>query len=143
MAILLDTGVLFARLNKRDRDHGRAGLIVDAALEGRWGRMHVTDHVVAELLTLVRARTPALEGSARALLPPDPAIAGLVVVHTSQTLFHETLEIFDKHRDRRLSFVDANLVLVAEELGIDRVATFDEGFQGLIEVVGDAEAIQG
>lgn len=135
MSVLLDTGVLYAFLNPDDPRADEA-----AALMGRIGRKEfgapfVTDHVIDELFTLIRARTGSakLEEAAKRFLPmPAPSLHGLAVVALGESLLGRAWEEFARYRDQRISFTDAGLIAAMRELRIDTIATFDEALRTLV-----------
>lgn len=138
MSVFLDTGVLFAFLNKRDERHDEAIDVVRHAAGGEWGVPYVSDFVADELLTLarVRARGPAVEKAAFEILPlPDPALPGLRMLVVDRAVFTAAVGLFTRHRARGLSFTDATTLALIEEIGIRRLASFDAGFRGLATLV--------
>lgn len=135
MSVLLDTGVVFAFLNVDDELHRPAVEIVSRVGRREFGQPFVTDHVIDELFTLVRARTRsvALEESLRDFLPlPIPALRGLTAVSLGTALLGPCWEMFRRHRDQRLSFTDASLMVALRELKLDRLATFDQRLARLV-----------
>jgi predicted nucleic acid-binding protein len=128
MSVLLDTGAIFAYLNREDARHREArGLMLRIARK-EFGAPFVTDHVIDELFVLIRARTrsAALEDAAKRWLPlPDPVLKGLSVVSLGTEVLEPAWEVFRKYRDQGISFTDASLVVTLREMGIERLATLD------------------
>lgn len=138
MSVLLDTSALFAFLYDGDADHDAAVVF----LKDVWGRKHgtpfVSTWIIDELLTLIRTRTKSkiLERSAHELLlGPDPALAGVKLVAVGPDRLAAIWIAFDRYRDRGLSATDVSHLILMEEYGIDALATFEAGFQGLVHVV--------
>ncbi len=137
MTVLLDSGVIFAFLNREDALHKEGRDLVHRIARREFGRPFVTDHVVDELLTLVRARTRsrALERSARRLLPlPDPGLKGLALLSLGASVLEGAWEIFDGYRDQKISCTDASLIATMRELRVDYLATFDTRLQKLVPI---------
>ncbi len=135
MSVLLDTGVIFAYLNRQDAGHRRARELMTRIARKEFGAPFVTDHVVDELFVLIRARTgsAALEESAHRFLPlPSPALRGLTLVSLGAGLLEPTWQVFRKHRDQGLSFTDASLIVTMREMAIERLATFDPRLGNLV-----------
>ncbi len=135
MSVLLDTGLIFAFLNEDDADHARAVELMLRVVRKEFGAPFVTDTVVVELFTLIRARTgsAALEESARRFLPlPTPALKGLTSVSLGVGLLEPAWEVFRKYRDQGISFTDAGLIVTMRELGLERLATLDARLRGLV-----------
>lgn len=138
MSVLIDTGVFFAFLNKVDARHDDAVTIIGKAANGEWGRPFVSDYVVDELLTLIRARKQSVEKEEAAvrLLPlPEPGLPGLELVPVAPNDLAATLMHFRMHRERGLSFTDASHLALMDAFEIERLATFDSSFKGLVETV--------
>ncbi len=141
MSILLDTGILHAFLNTRDRHHGEAKQILCDGLDGLYGRIHTTTFVVDEAFTLLHARGQGKEVSNRlaALVglggPNDPPPC-MDIIEVDRSDVRRAVSLFARHHDRRLSFTDCTTLAVMEERRIDRLASFDAGFEGLVEQVG-------
>lgn len=134
MTVLLDTGVLFAFLNRDDERHPEARRLLGALAKGTWGSSFVSEYVVDELFTLIRARTRSrkLEEAARSLLPlPTPALVGLRILPVGPERVPAILEVFQRHRERGVSFTDASLLVTLEAFGLDRLVTFDERLAAL------------
>lgn len=133
--ILLDTGVLFALLNGEDAHHGDAVATMAAIADGKWGQPIVSDLVVAELFTLLRARKMPAQMEQRAVQvlagdQPLLEVAASLPAPSGAELV-KVLALFTTHR--KLSFTDAALLHAARTRGC-ALATFDSGFTGLCEV---------
>jgi predicted nucleic acid-binding protein len=129
MSVLLDTGFLFAFLDEGDTKHDEAFALMDRIQAKEFGAPFVSDLVIVELFSLIRARKRAarMEEAARRLLPlPSPALRGLSLVSLGPSIFERAWEEFDRYRDQRISFTDASLIATLAELRIDALATFDE-----------------
>ncbi|HKZ60198.1 MAG TPA: PIN domain-containing protein [Candidatus Thermoplasmatota archaeon] len=138
MTILLDTGFIFALLNHEDAAHGPAADLASRIGRREWGTPLVTELVVAELFSLIRARTGSakLEEAARQWLPlPNPSLRGLTLAPVGGALLEKSWEVFAKYRDQRLSFTDASLLALAEAMRVERIATFDRGLSSLARTI--------
>lgn len=135
MSVLLDTGLIFAYLNRQDARHSEAKELIERIARKEFGQPFVTDHVIDELFVLIRVRTGSstLEDSARRLLPmPAPALKGLASISLGTTLLIPAWEVFHKYRDQGISFTDASLIVTMRERSIGRLATFDDRLRKLV-----------
>ncbi len=135
MSVLLDTGVLFAFHHLEDSRHADALALMSRVANKEFGAPFVSDLVVAELFTLIRARTrsAALEEAARRLLPmPNPSLRGLTMVSMGSSIVGRSWEEFERYRDRQISFTDATLIATLKELRIDSLATFDGKLRAIV-----------
>lgn len=118
MALLLDTGILYAYYDRSDAWHGAAaGLIAAEA-----GGLLVPAPVVPEVDHLLGAR---LGRAARELFYRGLAEASYLLVDLPQERIARVAEIDRQFAELDLGFVDAAVVALAESLGIARVATAD------------------
>lgn len=139
MSLLVDTGVWSAYLHEDDEHHEHARAIVAACVEGRHGRVVATRDVVVETLTLLLARglprSAAREFAALVGLEADtslPQLAAVLDVGTAGS--REAWRLFRRHyEDKGLSFTDCTSLATVRRKGIDALASFDEGFDGLVE----------
>jgi predicted nucleic acid-binding protein len=135
MSVLLDTGLIFAYLNRQDAGHREARALMLRIARKEFGAPFVSDHVIDELFVLIRVRTgsAALEEAAHRFLPlPSPALKGLAAVSLGTGLLGPTWEVFRKYRDQGISFTDASLIVTMREMGIERLATLDSRLGKLV-----------
>lgn len=118
MALILDTGPLYASLDRRDRDHSRCR----ALIEGTDEALIIASPVLPEVDYLVSER-----------MGPAPMLALLVDVERGAYVVEDLVgedygrvrELMDRYADQDLGFVDASVLAIAERLGEPKVATLD------------------
>jgi predicted nucleic acid-binding protein len=131
--IFLDTGFILALIAESDVNHRRAVELMEGYSSSRLSDLVITtNHVVAETLTLVRARAHK-----------SAAIRHELAVKVGEKLFGEALgrirqataedereafAYFAQHRDQDYSFVDCVSFVVMLKLGIREAMTFDAHF---------------
>lgn len=140
MSVLVDTGVLGGFLNRRDREHEAALRFVRDVMGGVHGRAMTTTFVLDEVLTLLRARKQPYLAAEHALalvgLLPDSDLPHLVsLVETDVSDIRSTITLQERYWERGLSFTDCTLLHVMERDNIDKLATFDGRFRGLVALV--------
>lgn len=137
MSLVLDTGVLVAAANPQDRNTDRAVEILTEVAEGVHGAAFVTDYVVDEALTLawVRTRRPDIVlRLADWLLARDAARRPGRLLFVGEASFQDAARLHRRHH-ARLSFTDCTSLAVMAEHRIEKIATFERGFDGLAEVL--------
>ena len=124
MKLLADTSALLALLLGDDPHHPAAKQFVR---ESRTTRFVITELILAEVVTHVRARTDA----ARAV-----AIAGDLLgsryydlLFVDADLLAGALKQMNRFADKRLSLTDCASFEVVERLGLDGAFTFDRDFR--------------
>lgn len=139
MSILLDTGVFCAFLNKDDDHTDEAEAIIAACMDGVHGAVLTTSDIVDESFTLLLARgSPASHVQDLCDLigwtsDEVPLASVLEVDHSTQ---YAAWPLFERHdEDKGLSFTDCTTLHTMHRRGIDALASFDEGFDGLVERV--------
>jgi uncharacterized protein len=132
MALVLDTGVVFASLDGSDRDHGRCVALLEDPRQ---------DLVVP---TPVLTEVDQLLGS-RGLLPIwmrfTAAIGegALVLYPVTADLMMRAARLQERYADLPIGFVDAAVFVTCEELGERKIATLDRRhFSVLRTEAGDA-----
>ena len=117
MALIVDTGPLFAALHADDRDHARCAALFDTA-----DAVVVPVPVLVETEWLVTSRL-----GARAFEPiyDDVATGALQPLDLTGALWTRVRELCARYADLPLGLVDASVVAGAEALGEPAVATLD------------------
>lgn len=118
MALILDTGPLYASMDRRDPDHHSCRTLIDEARD----RLVVPAPVIPELDYFVRQRLGV--GPMLAFLQ-DIADGAYEVEDLVPTDYVRIAEMIDRYADQDLGFVDSAIVAVAERFDELRVATLD------------------
>jgi predicted nucleic acid-binding protein len=136
MSIFIDTGIFVAFVNKKDRDHARAVVLVDELRKAVHGIPYTSDYVFDEAVTVALLRTRRFEngvnagslilGSKEASIPP---LARLLRV--DEQTFHEAWKNFRAGRKPGLSFTDYASLGLARTYAGGMIMSFDDGFDGL------------
>ncbi|MBC7794991.1 MAG: type II toxin-antitoxin system VapC family toxin [Clostridia bacterium] len=119
--VLVDTGFVVALVNKTDPDHERCTAV--------WGDLH------ARLLTVEGVLVESTHMLRKARNGPAAAIGLLFdsaakIIPASETRARRAIALMAKYRDVPMDFVDAMLVVIAEERRARDVLTLDRrGFE--------------
>lgn len=127
MSVLVDTSVIVAALNLRDRRRSSARRLLASILRGVYGVPFVTDYIVDEVLTYLASRSPQAAEKAGVLFFERRVFR---IVPVSIDVFQAAWETFRRHLPQ-LSFTDATTVEAAKAYGIDYIATLDEQLASL------------
>lgn len=132
MAVFVDTGIFVAVRNKKDRNHERARELLKRSLKAEFGIIHTSDYVVDEAVTtaLARTRNHQIAVNTGKYILSSPRIN---LLQASREDFNQAWSKFQKMRDKFLSFTDCVSLALMEGHGIDRIMSFDSGFDGLAE----------
>lgn len=140
MRLFLDTGVLVAAALPRDQHHARGAAVMERVAGGEWTSVHTSDYVLAEALNFVRGRVGRLEAAEGIIRPvfghPEAPPVVSSILRITSPRFASALDRYRRQFDRGLSVTDWTTVVAMADEGIHQLATFDRGFQGVVDVVG-------
>jgi hypothetical protein len=118
VALIFDTGPLYAALDRRDRDHVRCRRLIEQADE----RFLVPTPVLPELDYLVDERLGV--GPMLAFLE-DVEAGAFHVEDLATDDYPRVRHLMDRYADQDLGFVDAAVVAIAERLNEPKIVTLD------------------
>ena len=118
MALILDTGPLYASLDRDDADHRACRALIESTREP----LVIPSPVLVEIDYLVHSRLHV--GVFLALLD-DIASGAYEVEEPTAGDFARIREICDHYADLDIGFVDAAVVAIAERLNEPKLATLD------------------
>ncbi|KXB07267.1 hypothetical protein AKJ52_00575 [candidate division MSBL1 archaeon SCGC-AAA382C18] len=129
MGIFLDTGVLVAVRNADDNRHERSNNLMEKALKDDFGTIYTSDYIIDEATTLALVRTddPKLAIDVGKYTIDSPRIK---ILKISRKDFQATWEKFKSLSDEGLSFTDCSTLHLMEENRIDKIMSYDSGFDG-------------
>jgi uncharacterized protein len=125
MALILDTGPLYASLDRHDADHAACRRLIEAADEPRiipapvlvevdyWIHVRLHPGVLAAFLDDIVAGAYRVEE----LLPED---------------YRRVRDFCDAYADSDIGFVDAAVLAIVERLGEPKLATLDRRHFGMV-----------
>jgi predicted nucleic acid-binding protein len=118
VALILDTGALYASLDRSDADHRACRDMIESANEP----LVIPEPVLVELDYWIHARLHP--GVLVALL--DDIVSGAYIVEPLvYEDFPRILEVCDRYADADVGFVDAAVFAIAERLGEPKLGTLD------------------
>jgi predicted nucleic acid-binding protein len=125
VALILDTGPLYASLDRTDRDHARCRRLIEEADEP----LVVPAPVLGEVDYWIHRHLHA--GVLVALL--EDIVAGAYRVEpTAAEDYVRIRELCDRYADQDIGFVDAAVLAVAERLGEPKLVTLDHRHFGVL-----------
>ena len=130
MAVLLDTGILYAYYDRSDAWHQRALRLI----KDEDGGLIVPAPVIPEADHLLGRR---LGSNAQLTLYRGLAEGYYFVADLAREQYPRVAELNRQFAELQLGFVDAAVVAIAEQLGLNRVATTDRRhFEPLAAALG-------
>ena len=129
MSLFLDTSFLIAIHTAKDEHHSDAIAIKERIKNGEFGQCYFSEYIFDEFVTFLRAKsasTTSITQLGDALLREE--IVRMVSIDTQ--LFSRAWDFFKKIN--ALSFTDCTSVVIAKELNIKYIASFDSDFDRII-----------
>lgn len=118
MALILDTGPLYASLDRSDADHFACRKLIETSDEA----LVIPGPVLVEVDYLVHKR---LHPQAMHALLEDIAAGAYQVENPIDSDYHRIAEICSDYADMDVGFVDASVLAITERLGEPKIATLD------------------
>lgn len=118
----IDSSFFFALVDKRNQVHPQVKKLIQ-----KLPPSHVTsNYIFAESLSLITKRLGKDIGILFAKGLKTSATIDVVSLETSQE--QKALETYTKYRDKDFDYIDATSFVLCQELGIQKVLTFDHHF---------------
>lgn len=118
MALILDTGPLYAALDRSGADHEACRRLIESAREP----LIVPAPVLIEVDYLVHR---SLDQSVLALLLEDVVLGAYEVAELRRDDYQRVIELCTDYADIDVGFVDAAVLAIVERLGERKLATLD------------------
>lgn len=125
MALILDTGPLYASLDRSDADHAACRALIEAAGES----LVIPAPVLVEVDYWIAQR---LQPGALIALLADIEAGAYVVADLVAADYTRVRDLCDRYADADIGFVDAAVLAVVERLGEPKLATLDRRHFGLL-----------
>lgn len=125
MALILDTGPLYASLDRSDQDHAACRALIEGANEP----LVIPAPVLVEVDYWIQQRLNP--GTLVALLA-DIEAGAYVIENLTRADYTRVRELCDRYADADVGFVDAAVLAVAERLNEPKLATLDRRHFGLL-----------
>jgi predicted nucleic acid-binding protein len=99
-------------------------------LKGELGEIYTSDYILDEVVTLMLKRTKRLELAIEMgeYILKSPRIRKLRV---TEEIFDDAWKKFKSLKGKLMSFTDCTSLVLMEKRGIEYIASFDSGFDGL------------
>jgi predicted nucleic acid-binding protein len=125
MALILDTGPLFASLDRNDADHRASRRLIESATEP----LIIPAPVLVEVDYWIHAR---LHPGVLVALLEDIADGAYEVENLLPQDYRRVRELCDRYADADIGFVDASVLALVERLNERKLATLDHRHFGML-----------
>lgn len=123
--IFIDTSAIFALYNVSDPHHTKALSVANIIKEGN-NRQITTNLVISEALTIISMR---LSKQAAIQFGTTISSSSYECIFITENLRNKAWEIFQKVKNKDVSFADCTSFAVMEHLGIKQAFSFDVDFK--------------
>ena len=129
--IILDSSFIVSYFNERDENHFKAVELMKDILNLKFGRIHITDYIFDETVTVSFIRLKKLHK----VIEIGHELMGLArILEVENTHFLSSWDLFKRQRNTAFSFTDCTTISVMAENEIKNIATFDEDFKTVKEI---------
>jgi uncharacterized protein len=125
MALILDTGPLYASLDRSDADHARCRSLIETCEEG----LVIPAPVLVEVDYWISRR---LSPGVLVALLEDIERTAYIVEDLAGPDYRRVRELCDRYADSDIGFVDASVLAIVERLDEPKLATLDRRHFGLL-----------
>ena len=125
MALILDTGPLYASLDRSDADHTSCRALIEAAGEP----LLIPSPVLVEVDYWIQRR---LQPGVLVALLDDIAAGAYQVIDLAAADYARVRDLCDRYADSDVGFVDAAILAMVERLDEPKLATLDRRHFGLL-----------
>jgi predicted nucleic acid-binding protein len=125
MALIIDTGPLYASLDRADADHPACRALIESASEP----LVVPAPVLVEVDYWIGQR---LQPGVLVALLADISDGAYVIEDLTRADYRRVGELVDRYADADIGFVDAAVMAIVERLDEPKLATLDRRHFGLI-----------
>jgi predicted nucleic acid-binding protein len=138
--IILDSGFLYAYINKDDPRHTLTAKLMKKTLKGEYGKLILTNYIIDEALTLARVRTGRCEcgeaiQSFQKTKKDNSELFFIIIIN--KKIIDLTEEYYKTYCEQGLSFTDCSILACMKEYEIDYLASYDKGFKGKVNLIID------
>lgn len=126
MALILDTGPLYAALDRRDADHRACRQLIETAGEA----LVIPSPVLVEVDYWIRKW---LHGGILAAFLDDITAGAYVIENLVPSDYRRVGELCARYEDADIGFVDAAILAIVERLHEPKLATLDRRHFGMLQ----------
>ncbi len=143
MSIFIDAGIFIAYINTMDEHHVSATRLVEEIMKNKYGAAFTSDMIFDESMTFILYKTGDIDkaSSVRNLILGNkekdvPRFMTLIFVDGD--VLEKSWNTFVKYANKKLSFTDCSTIELMRARGIEHLASFDGGFDGILDRVHTA-----
>ena len=125
MALILDTGPLYASLDRSDADHAVCRSLIESVHEP----LLIPAPVLVEVDYWIHRR---LQPGAMVALLADIEAGAYLVADLAPSDYARVRDLCDRYADADIGFVDAAVLAIVERLGEPKLATLDRRHFGML-----------
>ena len=142
MSVFIDAGIFIAYVNEKDKLHAEADGLIDDIADNKYGMAFTSNAVFDEAVTFLLYKT----GDVRNAIRVRDFILGnkekdmlqfMNLLFVDKDVLNKGWNIFVKYADKKLSFTDCTTIELMNSKGIEYLASFDGGFDGVVSRIGE------
>jgi len=132
MSVFIDTNIFVALRNADDINHEKAKKLMKKALTGKFGVIYTSEYIFDEAVTvaLITTKNIKIAIDIGNYILSSPRIKLLFI---DDETFKKAWKIFQKYKEKRLSFTDCTTTALIEKHKIDKLMSFDQHFNEIVQ----------
>ena len=133
----IDSGVFIGAFNKKDFYHDKASKIINSIINDEIQKCYFSDYIFDEVTTYIRKKIGAAQSIkvAEALLN----FSKLKFLIVDEATVYASFHLFKRYE--RLSFTDSISIVLMKNYKINKIFSFDSGFNGIKDIIRLTEPI--
>ena len=138
LAIFLDSSFLLAYYNTADKYHKDSLAVIDKIRSDEYGHVYTSTYVLDEFFTYLQRKHHDQNYVYTLLEGWFEGSAGIAeILNVDWNIFRSAIDLMRQQKQERkpLSLTDCAIVELCKALEIDKLATYDDGFDGYISVI--------
>ncbi|MHA1676339.1 MAG: PIN domain-containing protein [Candidatus Njordarchaeales archaeon] len=135
MGVLIDTGIFFGFYSKNDIQHNNSVALIIHALQGKWGRPYISDHILDETINILKYKIS--EEIALEFIRAFIISKNVEVIVSDLKIIDKALELFkQEYKLKGFSLTDAISITLMQEFNIEYMLTFDRVLGKFVKIIG-------
>ena len=116
---------------EKDENHEKALKIRDNIINGKFGKIIISDYIFDETVTTTFYKTKNLD---KAVLVGQALMNVAEILKVEEETLEKSWKIFMEQKETKFSFTDCTILALMKENGIKNLATFDKDFKKIKEI---------
>ncbi|MFH0903580.1 MAG: PIN domain-containing protein [Methanobacteriota archaeon] len=138
MSIFIDACIFIAYVNEKDKLHAQASGLIDDIMDNKHGAVFTSNAVFDEAVTFLLYKTGDVKNAVKVrdfiLGNKEKDMQQFTnLLFVDKEVLNKGWKTFVKYASKKLSFTDCTIIELMNSRDIEYLASFDGGFDGIVE----------